>query len=104
MTTPRKPISAAMSASTEIAPISANTPRQPIRSETRPAPGEPSRLPSMAADNSRPIATWRRLTGTRSPAMASEVGNTPPAKIPAAIRNASSMEKFTAKGRGRRRR
>jgi len=45
---------------------------------------------------SRPIATCRCATGTRSPATASAIGKIPPAVMPAITRNAIRVSKFIA--------
>ena len=50
----------------------------------------------MAANSSRLMATWRCLTGTRSPATASAIGNTPPAAMPATTRKPISISKLSA--------
>ena len=73
-----------------------NTPRQPIRSAAVPAAGEPSTLPIMAAPSMRLTATWRFSTLTRSAAIATEIGNTPPATMPDITRDSSSTEKSCA--------
>ena len=56
----------------------------------------PSTLPVSAMPSSRAIATWRWLTGTRSPISAIATGNTPPATSPATIRMATSSGKLVA--------
>ena len=73
-----------------------NTPRQPTRSLTTPASDEPIRLPVMTAVSQRPIATWRSLTGTRSPITAMPTGKMPPAAAPATMRATSSTVKSCA--------
>ena len=57
-----------------------------------PAIGVPSRLPSIPAASSRLIATCRCATGTRSPAIASALGNMPPTAMPLATRLAEGAQ------------
>ena len=96
VTTPRKAKNAATVAIDPNAPRIANTPRQPKKSPITPAIDAPMRLPVSPTASSRPIATWRWLTGTRSPTSAIATGNTPPATSPAATRMATSSEKLVA--------
>ena len=61
-----------------------------------PAIEAPTRLPDKPTARSRPIATCRCCTGTRSPMSASAIGNRPPATHPATTRMATSSGKLVA--------
>ena len=74
-------------------PNTPNTPRQPTRSAITPAMEAPTRLPQRPTAKSRPIATCRCCTGTRSPISASAIGNRPPATHPATTRMATRSGK-----------
>ena len=76
--------------------ITPNTPRQPARSPITPASDAPNTLPVRPTASSRPIATWRFSTGTRSPTSAMPMGKIPPASAPATMRIATSSGKLVA--------
>src|SRR5262245_45361793 len=96
VTTPRKAKNATMVTINPNEPRIANTPRQPNMSPITPAIDEPTTLPVRATASSRLMATWRSLTGTRSPVRAIATGNIPPVTSPAATRMARSSEKLIA--------
>jgi hypothetical protein len=93
---PRKPTTAATTATAPSTPMPTNTPRHPIMSAAMPATGEPSTLPIIAAASIRLTATCRCSTTTRSAAIATEIGNTPPATMPEITRETTSTVKFGA--------
>ena len=94
---PRKAKKAMAATRSPKPPIDKNTPRQPNRSPTTPEITAPMRLPVSPTASSRPIATCRSCTGTRSPTMATPTGKMPPAQTPATIRIATSTGKLEMK-------
>src|SRR5215468_1212820 len=80
--TPRKAKNATMVTINPNEPRIANTPRQPNMSPITPAIEEPTTLLVRATASNRLMATWRCLTGTRSPVRAIATGNIPPAHQP----------------------
>ena len=93
---PAKPNREPTNAASPSEPTTTNTPRQPIQSATAPASEAPRKFPEMTTARYRPSATCRSVTGTRSPTMAKDTGNTPPAAIPARIREAIRTGKLVA--------
>ncbi len=61
-----------------------------MKSATMPAAAEPSRLPVMVPASSRPIATCRCASGTRSDSIAMPSGNSPPQPAPAMTRRTNN--------------
>ena len=93
---PRRPTTASTSVISEITPSTMNTPRQWMKSATMPDAADPSRLPVMVPASSRPIATWRCASGTRSDSSAMPSGNRPPQPAPAIT---SKNEQLLERGR-----
>ena len=85
-------------------PIEKNTPRQPSRSPITPEITAPMRFPVRPTASSRPIATWRECTGTRSPTIATPTGKMPPAQMPAMTRMVTKQREIAGEGADQRRR